>query len=78
MENITNRIEADFTGALEINNKCVENRAPGKMSEWVVTQSCPTLCNPMDCSLPGSSVHSNSSKGGSGMGWAKCSGGSPC
>ena len=56
MENITNRIEADFTGALEINNKCVENRAPGKMSEWVVTQSCPTLCNPMDCSLPGSSV----------------------
>ena len=23
----------------------------------VVTQSCPTLCNPMDYSLPGSSVH---------------------
>ena len=23
-------------------------------------QSCPTLCNPMDCSLPGSSVHGNS------------------
>ena len=22
-----------------------------------VTQSCPTLCKPMDCSLPGSSVH---------------------
>ena len=22
-----------------------------------VTQSCPTLCNPMDCSQPGSSVH---------------------
>ena len=22
-----------------------------------VAQSCPTLCNPMDCSLPGSSVH---------------------
>ena len=22
-----------------------------------VTQSCPTLCNPMVCSLPGSSVH---------------------
>ena len=20
-------------------------------------QSCPTLCDPMDCSLPGSSVH---------------------
>ena len=23
----------------------------------LVTQSCPTLCNPMDCSLPGSSIH---------------------
>ena len=23
----------------------------------LVTQLCPTLCNPMDCSLPGSSVH---------------------
>ena len=22
-----------------------------------VVQSCPTLCNPMDCSLPGSSIH---------------------
>ena len=27
----------------------------GKWSE--VNQSCPTLCDPMDCSLPGSSVH---------------------
>ena len=26
-------------------------------SESEVTQSCPTLCYPMDCSLPGSSVH---------------------
>ena len=25
--------------------------------ESEVTQSCLTLCNPMDCSLPGSSVH---------------------
>ena len=23
----------------------------------VVAQLCPTLCDPMDCSLPGSSVH---------------------
>ena len=23
----------------------------------LVVQSCPTLCNPMDCSMPGSSVH---------------------
>ena len=27
----------------------------GKLLE--ITQSCPTLCDPMDCSLPGSSVH---------------------
>ena len=26
-------------------------------SESEVTQSCPTVSNPMDCSLPGSSVH---------------------
>ena len=26
-------------------------------SESAVTQSCPTLCHPMDCSLPGSSAH---------------------
>ena len=25
--------------------------------ESEVAQSCPTLCNPMDCNLPGSSVH---------------------
>ena len=25
--------------------------------EVLVAQSCPTLCNPMDCSLPGSSVY---------------------
>ena len=27
------------------------------LSESEVAQSCPTLCDPMDCSLPGSSVH---------------------
>ena len=26
-------------------------------SESEVAQSCPTLRNPMDCSLPGSSIH---------------------
>ena len=29
----------------------------GKEKESEVAQSCPTLCDPMDCSLPGSSVH---------------------
>ena len=26
----------------------------------LITQSCPTLCDPMECSLPDSSVHENS------------------
>ena len=36
---------------------------PGKPFIFLVTlkvsvaQSCPTVCDPMDCSLPGSSVH---------------------
>ena len=31
------------------------------VSEWVseVTQLCPTLCNPMGCTLPDSSIHGN-------------------
>ena len=28
-----------------------------QLSESEVAQSCPTLCDPTDCSLPGSSVH---------------------
>ena len=31
--------------------------APDSESESEVAQSCPTLCDPMDCSLPGFSVH---------------------
>ena len=34
----------------------------------LVTQSCPTLCNPMDCSLPGSSVHGDSLGKNTGVG----------
>ena len=38
------------------------NHPPGSFSSSVkseseVTQSCPTLCNPMDCSPPASSIH---------------------
>ena len=28
-----------------------------KVKESEVGQSCPTLCDPMDCSIPGFSVH---------------------
>ena len=34
----------------------------------LVAQLCPTLCNPMDCSPPGSSVHWDSPGKNSGMG----------
>ena len=34
----------------------------------LVTQLCPTLCNPMDCSPPGSSVHRDSSGKNTGVG----------
>ena len=33
-------------------------------SESEVAQSCPTLCDPIDCSLPGSSVHTQQPLGG--------------
>ena len=34
----------------------------------LVAQSCPTLCNPMDCSPPGSSVHGDSPGKNTGVG----------
>ena len=37
--------------------KCVCGLASGKKVFVKVTQLCPTLCNPMDYSMPGSSVH---------------------
>ena len=35
----------------------VEREGGGFVKSCAVAQSCPTLCNPMDCSPPGSSVH---------------------
>ena len=37
--------------------------SPGKNVICLVAQSCLTLCDPMDCSLPGSSVHEDSPGG---------------
>ena len=34
----------------------------------LLTQSCPALCDPMDCSLPGSSVHGDSLGKNTGVG----------
>ena len=36
---------------------CVNILTVLKVKWSEVAQSCPTLCDPMDCSLPGSSVH---------------------
>ena len=33
-----------------------------------IAQSCPTLCNPMDCNPPGSSVHGDSPGQNTGVG----------
>ena len=39
------------------------------LHEWYKShQLCPTLCNPMDCSLPGSSVHGESPGENTGVG----------
>ena len=35
---------------------------------FLVTKSCPTLCNPIDCNLPGSSVHGDSPGKNTGVG----------
>ena len=35
---------------------------------YLITQSCPILCDPMDCSLPGSSVHGDSPAKNTGVG----------
>ena len=35
---------------------------------YLVAQSCPTLCDPMDCSSPGSSVHGDSLGKNTGVG----------
>ena len=37
-------------------------------SKVLVAQSCPTLCEPMDCSPPGSSIHGDSSGKNTGVG----------
>ena len=39
------------------NAKVGSQETPGSEVKSEVAQSCPTLCDPMDCSLPGSSIH---------------------
>ena len=55
-------LSEDAEIVIAINADAIEkNKRRGDLGkerkESEVTQSCPTLCNPLDCSLPGSSVH---------------------
>ena len=51
MGSIKDRKGMDLTEAEDIKKRCQE------YTESEVSQSCPTLCNPVDCSPPGSSIH---------------------
>ena len=43
-------------------------RRPPRGHVCLVTEPCPTFCDPMDCSLPGSSVHGDSPGKNTGLG----------
>ena len=55
--------ELKWTGMGEFNSNdhyiyyCGQESLRGNESESEVAQSCPSLCDPMDCSLPGSPAH---------------------
>ena len=39
------------------NDRILKEELPRSVKVKVKVKSCPTLCDPMDCSVPGSSVH---------------------
>ena len=41
-----------------LQNEMIQAQPPRSVGSCAVAQSCPTLCEPMDCSSPDSSVHS--------------------
>ena len=47
----------------------LDGEGPYCVHAWSVAQSCPTLCDPMDCSPPGSSVRGDSPGKNTGVGW---------
>ena len=53
-------------------NKCIEivhiSLCKERIALCLVTQSCPTLCNPMKCDPPGSSVHADAPGKNTGVG----------
>ena len=55
--NINNLRYADDTTLMAESEEELKSLLMKVKSESEVTQSCPTLSDPMDCSLPGSSAH---------------------
>ena len=49
--------ESAATSPKTFKRKVNELRQKKKKVKVLVAQSCPTLCDPMDCTPPGSSVH---------------------
>ena len=49
--------ESAATSPKTFKRKVNELRPKKKKVKVLVAQSCPTLCDPMDCTPPGSSVH---------------------
>ena len=51
--------QLSYQGSLNLLGTSLNSSGVEQLFIWIseVAQSCPTLCNPMDCSLPGSSIH---------------------
>ena len=52
-----NRYFTDKESEIQRSLATINTKVRPKRKKSGVAQSCPTLCGPMDCSLPGSSVH---------------------
>ena len=54
-EELPRSVGAQYATGDQWRNNSRKNEAAATAAKSL--QSCPTLCDPMDCSLPGSSVH---------------------
>ena len=61
-------LSLNFSGSVGYFHSCATTMPCTCAVLCLVTQSCPTLCDPMNCSLPGSSVHGGSPGKNTGMG----------
>ena len=61
-------LSLNFSGSVGYFHSCATTMPCTCAVLCLVTQSCPTLCDPMNCSLPGSSVHGGSPGKNTGVG----------